>query len=207
MIETIKWEGTKRKPMTKGEMKAMRNDGFVPAVISRKGEESVEVFLNAMDIEKRPFGNFRIELKIKGIGEPFDCYLKTLQYSYNRSNVIHADLQGLVVGQELDIDIAVELIGDAPGVKEGGILNTGVNSIRIRTLPKNMPNSIQVDISKLKIGDSINVTDLKLSEDHTLIDPLEGSIVSISEPRTVTEDEEADTEMAEPEIIKEKSED
>jgi len=205
MIETVKWEGTKRKPMTQGEMKAMRKSGFIPAVISRRGEESVEVFLNAMDIDKRPYGNFRIELKVKGIGEPFDCFLKTLQYSFNRSNVVHADLQALVVGQELDIDIAIELIGDAPGVKEGGVLNTGVTSLKIRTLPKNMPNSIQVDISDLKIGDSIHVTDIKLSDEHTLVEPLEGSVVSISEPRTATEETETDGEMAEPEIITEKS--
>ncbi|MGD9807267.1 MAG: 50S ribosomal protein L25 [Deferribacterales bacterium] len=207
MIETIKWEGTKRKPMTQGEMKAMRKSGLVPAIISRRGEESVEVFLNAMDIEKRPFGNFRIELKVKGIGEPFDCFLKTLQYSYNRTSVVHADLQGLVVGQELDIDIAIELIGDAPGVKEGGILNTGVTSLKIRTLPKNMPSSIQVDISKLKIGESINVTDIKLADVHTLIDPTEGNIVSIAEPRGTSDDADTDTEMTEPEIISEKSDD
>jgi len=206
MIETIKWEATKRKDITKGEMKAMRNDGLVPAIISRKGEESVSIFLNALDIQKRPYGNFRIELKVKGIGEPFDCYLKTLQYDYSSSNVIHADLQGLVVGQELDIDVTLEIVGNAPGVKEGGVLNTSLNTLKIRTLPKNIPNSITVDVSELKIGESINVQDLKLSADHTLIEPLEGSIVSITEPRAAVEAEDA-SEITEPEIITEKAED
>jgi large subunit ribosomal protein L25 len=206
MLETIKWEAIKRKPMTQGEMKAMRAEGFVPAIISRKGEESVSIALKEMDLIKRPFGNFRIELKVKGIGEPFDCFLKSLQHDYAANRIIHADLQGLVVGQELDIDVTLELVGDAPGVKDGGILNTSITTVKIRTLPKNIPNSIPVDISALKIGESINITDLVMKEEHTLVEPLEGSIVSITEPRAEVE-EAADTEMVEPEIITEKAED
>lgn len=203
MIETIRWEGTKRKDMTKGEMNAMRTSGMTPAIITLKGENSVPVFLNTMDIEKRPFGNFRIELKIKGIKEPFDCFLKTIQYNHDSTRIVHADLQGLVVGQELDLDVMIELIGEAPGVKQGGILNTGLTSVKIRTLPRNIPGSIQVDISELNIGDSIGVQDIKFSEDHTLIEPLEGGVVSCSEPKVEAE-VDPDAEMAMPEIITEK---
>ena len=206
MIETIKWEATKRKDMTQGEMKAARKSGLVPAIINLKGKESVSVMMNLIDIQKRPFGNFRIELKVKGIKEPFDCFLKTIQYNFNQ-DIVHVDFQGLTVGQELDIDVAFELLGEPAGVKMGGILNTGVTGVKIRTLPKNMPNSIQVDISGLNIGDSINVTDIKFSENHTLIEPLEGVVASILAPKT-EEEAEADMtpgEAAEPEIISEKA--
>jgi len=206
MLETIKWEAEKRKDMTKGEMKTARKSGLVPCNINLKGEDSVQIMMNTLDIEKRPFGNFRIELKVKGIKDPFDCFLKDIQYNYN-SDIIHVDFQGLTVGQEVDIDVAFELIGESVGVKQGGILNTGVSSVKIRTLPRNMPNSIQVDISELKIGDSIGITDVKLSEDHTLLEPTEGVVVSILAPKT-EEEAEADLvpgEMAEPEILTEKS--
>ncbi len=58
-----------------------------------------------------------------------------------QEKIIHADFQGLTVGQELDIDVPFEIVGDAPGVKAGGILNTSVTSCKIRTLPKKHPRN------------------------------------------------------------------
>jgi len=207
MIETIKWEATKRKPMTKGELNEAKKSGLLPAVINFRGKESISIMVNRMDLVKRPYGNFRIELKVKGTKEPYDCYLKEIQYDHNHE-LIHADFQGLTVGQEIDIDVAIELIGEPAGLKMAGILNTGYTSVRIRTLPKNMPNSIQVDISDLNIGDSINITDIEFSEFHTLLEPLEGTVASVLAPRMEEEeDTETSDEMPEPEIITERSED
>ncbi len=206
MIQNIKWEATKRKPITKGEMNVQRAEGLVPAIINSKGEETLSIFIKHFDLMKRPSGNFRIELKVKGIKEPFDCFLKELQYDYVSGKIIHADFQGLTVGQELDIDVPFEIVGDAPGVKAGGILNTSVTSCKIRTLPKNIPGTIQIDVSGMEIGDSINITDVKFAEEHTLIEPLEGSIVSIIDKRREEETEE-ETEITEPEIITEKAAD
>lgn len=206
MIQTIKWEASKRKPMTQGEMKANRKEGLVPAVISLRGEESVSVFLNALDIQKRPFGNFRIELKVKGVKEPYDCFLKSMQYDHFAGKPIHADLQGLIKGQEIDIDVHFELTGEPAGVKQGGILNTDITSVKIRTLPRNIPEKITIDISGLKIGESLHISDVKFSDDHTLLEPLEGAIVHISEPRMVETEASESGELPEPEIISEKSE-
>ncbi|ADD67266.1 ribosomal 5S rRNA E-loop binding protein Ctc/L25/TL5 [Denitrovibrio acetiphilus DSM 12809] len=207
MIQTIKWDATKRKQMTDGELNDMRRQGFVPAIISIRGEDSVSVFLNAKDIQKRPFGNFRIELKVKGIKEPFDCFLKTLQYNHTSDKVIHADLQALVKGQEIDIDVHFDFVGEPAGLKMGGILNTGHTSVKIRTLPRNIPEKITVDISGLNIGDSIHISDIKFSEEHTLLEPTEGTIAYVSEPRLIESDEDSSGEMKEPEIITEKAED
>jgi len=205
MIQTIKWTATIRENMTDGELNAKRKSGFVPAIISTRGKESTAVFLLASDLKKRPYGNFRIELTVEGIKEPFDCFLKDLQYNHTSDTIIHADLQGLTVGQELDIDILIELVGNPEGVKAGGVLNTSIHSVRIRTLPKNMPEKIVVDISKMKIGDSIHISDIKFSDLHTLLEPTEGTIVSIAEPRKA-EDETSEEEATEPEIITEKAE-
>ncbi|PLX68491.1 MAG: 50S ribosomal protein L25 [Denitrovibrio sp.] len=205
MIQNIKWEATKRKEMTKGELKIQKAAGLVPAIITRRGEDSISIFVNHMDLVKRPSGNFRIELKVKGIGEPFDCFLKELQHDYVANTIIHADFQGLTVGEELDIDVPFELVGTAPGVKAGGILNTSITSCKIRTLPKNIPGTIQIDVSELQIGDSINITDVKFAAEHTLVEPLEGSIVSMIDKRKEEEETEEASEIAEPEIITEKA--
>jgi len=205
MIQTITWKATKREKMTDGDLNAQRKAGFTPAIISLRGKDSIAVFLTTMDIIKRPTGNFRLALEIEGEKEPVDCFLKEIQFNWNQ-DIIHADLQGLTVGQELDIDVDFELIGEPEGLKMGGMLNTGITSVKIRTLPKNIPGTIQVDISGLKIGESINVTDVEFQKEHTLIDPLDGVIASILAPRS-EEEEEGSGEMVEPEIITEKAED
>ncbi|PLX67629.1 MAG: 50S ribosomal protein L25 [Denitrovibrio sp.] len=208
MIKTIRWEATKRKPMTQGEMNEARKAGQVPAIVTHRGEDSIPIMMNVMDLEKRPFGNFRVELKIKGIKEPVDCFLKTLQYNHTADKIIHADFQSLTVGQEVDIDVSFEIVGEPEGLKHGGILNTSITSVKIRTLPKNIPEKITVDISHLKIGEAFNITEVEFSEEHTLLEPTEGAIAYVSEPR-LEEVEPADgpEEMPEPEIISERSED
>lgn len=208
MIKTIKWEATKRKPMTQGELSDARKSGLVPAVITERGKDSTPIMMNVLDLEKRPFGNFRVELKVKGIKEPFDCFLKTLQYNHTADKIIHADFQALTVGQEVDIDVSFEIVGEPAGLKMGGILNTGITSVKIRTLPRNIPEKITVDISHLNIGESFNITELEFHERYTLLEPTEGSIAYVSEPR-IEEVEAAEPmdSMPEPEIISERSED
>jgi large subunit ribosomal protein L25 len=205
MIQTITWKAAKRGKISAGDMKTKRAEGLIPASISKRGEESISVFIAESDIRNKPFGNFRLALEIEGENAPVDCYLKELQYNYSSDKVIHADLQGLTAGQELDIDVSFEIIGDAPGVKAGGILNMSISSVKIRTLPKNIPGSIQVDVSKLQLGDSIGVQDIKFAKEHTLIEPLEGTIVSVYELRRAEADE-TPGEITEPKIIGEKSE-
>jgi len=211
MAKTINWEGTKRKDMTQGELKNMRKEGQIPAIISSRGKESTAVFLNEMDLAKRPYGNFRISLKIKGIKEPFDCFLKTLQYNHTSDKIIHADLQALTVGQSLDIDVPLHFVGEPAGIKKGGQLNIVVDSLSIRTLPKDMPESVEVDVSGLNIGDYLSIEDLKLNEAHELLYPTEGTVAFVAEPKLVAEEElepsEDSGELPEPEIISEKADD
>lgn len=208
MLQTIKWKATKREPLTQGELKAKRASGLVPAVLISRGKESVPVFLSGYDLQKRPFGNFRIELSIEGEKETIDCLLKELQLNFSADKIIHADLHELTKGQELDVDVSFELTGDPVGLKKGGILNTGIASVRIRTLPRNIPEKIVVDISGLGLGESVNISDIEFNENHTLIEPTEGTIAYVSEPK-MAEDENAEgsDEMSEPEIISEKAED
>lgn len=205
MLQTIKWEAARRENITQGEMKAKRMAGFVPAVVISRGKESTSVFLNAYDLKKRPFGNFRIELQIEGEKETVDCLLKALQYNHTADSIIHADLQELTKGQELDVEVSFELVGTPVGIKNGGVLNHGISSVMIRTLPRNIPEKIIVDISKLNVGDSLHVSDVKFGGDYTLLEPTEGTIAYISEPRSM-ESETGSGEISEPEIIKEKHE-
>jgi len=204
-LESVKWQAFKKEGLTKGQLKAKRREGLVPAVLNKKGQEPLTFFVNSMDIKNKPSGNIKITLEIEDQKEPILCFLKSIDRDYT-TNPIHADFQELTIGQELDVEVHIKLIGEPKGVKsEGGILNVGVTSIKIRTLPKNMPENIEVDISMLKVGDAIDVKDIKLGEDYTLIEPTEGLVASVIVPKEEAESEMSD-EMPEIEIIKEKKE-
>lgn len=205
MIQQVEWKVEKRKKMTKGEMKDKRKAGFVPAILSIRGEESVPFFIEDTVLKNRPYGNFKIDLKVKGIKDPFPCFIKELHYGHIANIIIHADFQGLKKGQELDVDVPIELVGTPIGVDQGGVLMSDITSVRIRTLPRNMPEKITVDISGLNIGETIGVQDIEFKKEHVLQEPTSGSVASVIE-KAKMEDEPA-AEPTEPIILSEKDKD
>ena len=103
------------------------------------------------------------------------------------------------------MEIPVHLIGESPGVELGGILEHGLREIKLESLPKNIPDKIEVDITNLNIGDVLFVKDLSLPEEVRLVEEEEKVVVSILAPRKVEEEavEETveETVDTEPEVI------
>lgn len=205
MVKQVEWKALKREKLSQGQMKDKRKEGFVPVNLNFRGKDSMSLFIDGYSLQNRPYGNFKIELAVEGEKEVYTCFLKDLQYGHVANLIIHADLQGLTKGQELDMDVVIELVGESIGIKNGGALNLGVSSVKIRTLPRNMPSKFEVDISELNIGDSIDVKDMTFKAEHVLIEPVEGMIVSIAERKVYVEEEAGDTDLpTEPEILSEK---
>ncbi|WP_022850887.1 50S ribosomal protein L25 [Limisalsivibrio acetivorans] len=207
MIETIKWKAEKRGELTKGQLKNLRDNNIIPAVLSSRGKESTLLTLSRIDVDKRPYGNFRIELDIPGESEPVDCYITNLQYDSMSDFIIHAELQELTKGQKIDLEVPLHVVGEPAGAEQGGILSQSINSVLIRTLPRHMMDKIDIDVSKLEIGDSITIDDLNLSEDYILLDPTEGTIVSVVPPQAEEDLEPSTDEVQEVEIISERKAD
>jgi large subunit ribosomal protein L25 len=149
-------------------------------------------------------------------GKEQRCVVKEIQYHPVKGEIIHLDLQRIKAGQEIQLSVPIRFIGEAPGVKLGGVFQTIRSELDISTLPKYLPNDIEIDISEMELGDTMHISDLIL-ENITINHESDSSICSIVLPKKVEEvvpEEEEGEELeleedadAEPEVITSKSKD
>ena len=108
---------------------------------------------------------------------------KAIQYHPVTDEVLHLDLFGIRMDKPINIGIPIQLIGTAPGVKEGGgVLNQPLNEVEIQCLPADIPNFLELDISELQLGQSLNAGNIKLDKKYALSTNADDVIVSVTQP-------------------------
>ncbi len=133
--------------------------------------------------------------------------VKDLQTDPVRGDLLHVDLYQISLKERLKASVPIEVRGEAPGVKEGGILQHRLREIEVECLPTEIPEFIPVDVSGLSIGDSLHVKDLRVTGDLKILADGEESVISVVPP-TVEEVAPPTPEevAAEPEVIGEEKE-
>lgn len=197
----------KREIGTKGDVKQLRRDGFVPGVFYTKGKEQIIFSTEEIALNKLVYTSETsiIQFTLED-GESFGCIIKDVQFDPVSDRIVHIDLQGITLGQVLQLEVPVVFVGSAVGVSEGGILQEQLRKLEIECLPRNIPQNLEIDITNLGIGDSIKISDLEF-EDVKLLNSDDSTVVSVvppmSEEEPVEEETEADAdvEAAEPEVI------
>ena len=138
-------------------------------------------------------------------GTSFRCILKDVQFDPLTDKMVHFDLQGVVAGQLMQMQMPVVLVGSAKGVKAGGVLEQHLTKVDVECLPKDLPENIEIDVTNLGVGDSITVGDITI-ENVRIINNSNIVVVGVSSVKVVAEDEEdellLDEEDVEPEVIK-----
>ena len=206
-METVEAEIRKEKGKTAA--KRLREKGDIPAIVYGKESGSLPLILNSKDFRTvlRHLAGKKVlfELKIKDNDKILKkkVILKEIQRDLTRDMILHLDFHEVTLGKLIEVNVPITLTGESPGVKEGGILDQVLREIKIETLPSHIPEEIKIDVSSLKIGDSIYVKDLKIKE-TTILTEHSDVAVSVLAPRKVEEEappvEEAE---AEPEVISE----
>ena len=189
--------GYKRANLGKTESKKLRSESFVPCVVYGGKEQthfSAPMIL-FRDLVYTPEARF-VELSIEG--EVTKAILQDIQFHPVSEVILHADFLELFDDKLIKMSIPVVTHGIAPGIQSGGKLIMKMPKLMIKSLPKDMPESIDVDISKLELGKSIKVGDLTTKEYEVLTNPLV-TICSVNIPRVmkVETDEEKTTEDGE----------
>jgi large subunit ribosomal protein L25 len=201
----ISLNAQKRELSTKGAINQMRKDGFVPGVYYCKGQEPISFSVAEVDLNPLVFtsDNSIVDLKI-GDDEPLKAIIKDIQFDPVTDRVVHFDMHGITYGTLMQFQVPLHFTGTAPGVKAGGILTTYLHKLDIECMPKNLPDSLDVNIDSLGIGDSIRVRDLEF-EDITLLNSEDAAVIGVITARAVEEgtevDELAEDEVVEPEVI------
>lgn len=189
---------TTRTETGKSVARKLRAAGRLPAVLYGHGTEPRALSVDTLELE-RLFSRISIENTIIGLsvddGKPVNVLVREVQRHAYRPEYAHVDFYAVRKGEMLTLEVPVQLVGNAPGVVEGGVLNHNMTSLEIRCVPSRIPEAIEVDVSELQIGDSLRVADLVLPEGvETLVDP-EQSVCSIIAP--TVEAVEPDAEQGE----------
>lgn len=200
----ITLKASKRESLARATTNKLRNEGLIPAVVYGQEEAPVTVSVDNLELLKtvRDEGrNAIIGLEIEN-GETVDVMLHEYQTHPVKGDVIHADFYIVDMKSEMDVEVPLNLVGEAVGTKEGGILQQPMYELQVRAKPRDIPEEITVNVEHLEIGDSINVEDLPKAAEYEFLDEPDATIANILPPEEEEEetDEDADA-SAEPELV------
>ncbi len=205
-MEQCELEVLLRKESGKGPARRLRREGRIPAVLYGPRTDPVLLSLQQEDLRSAlrtaAGGNALIFLRAKNDPEVSDkvVMLKDLQVDPLTRKFLHADLYELVMDEEIEVEVPIHLRGNSIGVQEGGILQQVSRELRVRCLPKDIPEGIEIDINELKIGDSIHVRDIPLKEGVEIIAESDFTVLTVlapaveEEPEAVVEEKPAEAE-------------
>ncbi|MDA1273857.1 MAG: 50S ribosomal protein L25 [Verrucomicrobia bacterium] len=196
-------------------LKKVRGNNRVPAVIYGRHNSPQNLEVNLRDIERlihhSATENVLVDLAVEGDAKPKRLALvQDIQHHPLRGSVLHVDFHEVVESEKVTLVVPVESLGEAVGVKTGGgTLEHVLFKLKVRALPKDLPEILQIDVTELEVGQSIHVSDIKLPEGVEAITDKKIVVLAITAPRTEAQEEAAaETGVAtQPEMLKEKKTD
>ncbi len=200
MSEQIVLEASKREVVGK-QVKQLRREGKLPAILYGHEVEPTPIFLNQRETSKilKEVGSSTF-VTLKVDDEEHAVLVRETQKGVISREYLHVDFQVIAMDQSVRAQVQVVVVGDdIPAVRElGAMVVTGLDSLDIECLPKDLPEQIEVDASILEnIGDIIMVRDLSLPDSLTVYDDPETMIVVATAPTAIVEEEEEEEELLE----------
>ena len=178
---------------TRSDLKKLRNTGKVPAVVYGYGTKNTSVKVDEVEFIKviREVGrNGVIDL---GVGsKTIKVMVSDYQFDPLKNQITHIDFLAINMTEERTVDVPVQLVGEAVGAKEGGVVEQPLFNLEVTATPDNIPEVIEVDITELNINDSYSVADIKVSGDFTIENEPEDSIVTVVPPTDEPTEEEVE---------------
>jgi large subunit ribosomal protein L25 len=190
-----------REPKGKGAARRARAAGRVPAVLYGHGMTPEHLTVDAREfgfaLRTEAGSNVLLELHVGG-GRHL-ALAKAVQRHPLRGDFIHVDFLAVRRGEKVTVNVPVHLVGEAPGVREGGVADQDLYQVEVEAEVTNVPEAVQADISGMQIGDVLRVADLQVPDGATILGDPEAGVVSVVPPAAepVEEPEAAEGEAAE----------
>lgn len=201
----IKMKALKRESGTPhSALTELRGKGDVPGIVYGYQAETTPLTVSEKELIKtlRESGrNGVINLELDG--KTYNVVLSDYQMDALKGNFKHVDFLAINMSDELEVAATVHTIGESPGEKAGGVVNQPNREVNIKVKPSDIPDSLEVDISKLEIGETLTVGDIRSTVSYEILDEDDFILVSVTAPRTQEEIDELDevAEGAEPEVV------
>jgi len=195
-MKSITINGSQRESVGKKATKALRNAGQVPCVLYG-GDKPVHFSAPELAFSKLVYtpNAHTVVIELTD-GTTLNAVLQDIQFHPVTDRILHVDFYQLFDDKEIALNIPVELVGNSRGVKNGGVLRKNNRKLRVKALPANLPDIIEIDITNLKIGDKVSVADLN-QDKYTLLHSENTVVCQIKTSRTAVVDDEDEEEGAE----------
>jgi len=213
-MEQVKLDAKARKELGKEVVKRERAKGIIPAIVYRKGERSVPLFLDRKAMEKAlrtsAGENALINLKIEGDekAKAKTCIIKEIQHDPLSGNILHVDFNEISLTEEIKVNVPLASKGEPAGIREeGGVLEHLLWEVQVECLPTDIPQKLEVDVSNLKIGDALFIKDISAPKGVKILNDPEVRIFAVEKPIEIKPEEvvaAAETAPTEPEVLKQK---
>ncbi len=196
-MELIELSAKQRETTGKGAARKLRSNNAFPGIVYGVKIDPVMVSLNTADFNRiiREHGTTGLFFNLKiedDSNKERVVMLKELQMDTFGDEYVHIDLHEIDMDTLVTVTVPVEPIGESAGVKEGGLLQIIRRELDVLCKPANTPDSVQIDVSALEIGDAVHVGDIDLGEDVQIPHDVDFTVITIVPPSLEEEEEEED---------------
>jgi large subunit ribosomal protein L25 len=193
-----------REERGKRPVRRLRRAGAIPAVLYGHGEKTVSLSIPQAEVSAAMRHGSRL-VELKGdVSEK--AFIRDLQWDTYGLEVVHMDLARISEHERVKVQVAIELRGEAPGVKEGGVVHHLIHELSIECAVSAIPDKLHVNINHLTKGGEIKVSDLAVPEGVKVLTGADEVVVNCEEPVEMPEEAAVSLEGAEPEVIGRKAE-
>jgi large subunit ribosomal protein L25 len=203
--ERIKLEVRDREERGSRESRRLRREGFVPGVLYGAKTKAHPFCVAERELRRVLTGagglHVILDVVLEGQKSTHPSVLKSYQQDPIRGRLLHIDLHEVRLDQPIQAVVTVQLVGEAAGTKEGGVLSQVSRELNVEALPLEIPEHIDADVSEMRVGDTMRLVDLGAFEGVTFLDdPEETVIATVTLPTRVEEPEEMLAEGEEGEL-------
>jgi large subunit ribosomal protein L25 len=204
--ERIKLQVKSREARGSAASRRLRGQGWIPGVLYGDGNEAHPFSVEERELRRVLTGEHGLhailDVVLEGKQNPHHAVLKDYQLDPTRARLLHIDLHEVRLDRAINAQVVVELTGESEGVKEGGVLSQVNRELTVEALPMDVPDRLVLDVSGMRIGDSLRVSDLRVPEGVKILTDPEAVLAIVTPPTKVEEpepvaEEELEGELAE----------
>jgi len=185
-METVELGCQIRDTQTKGQVRALRRIGKVPAIVYGPRKATLPVAVPGIDLKARVLAASRQRIiKLKSDSAELDnrhVIIKQVQRGPISGDIIHADFYEVDLGERLRVGVPLRFVGRAKGVADGGILQPLIRQIEVECLPMEIPEFVELDVTELGVHDVIHISAIKLTGNVKPIFDTDEAVVSVLPP-------------------------
>jgi large subunit ribosomal protein L25 len=197
MSETLKVEV--RESRGKRHARRLRQAGAVPAILYGHGEANLSLSIPLDQVKTAVRHGARVVDLDGAVKEK--AFIRDLQWDTFGLEVLHIDLARVSADEKVEVEVIVELRGEAPGVKEGGVVSQVLHQVDVESLVTAIPDKLTLSINGLALNQTLTVANIELPAGTTMITPGETIVVQCLVPKVEEEAAPLPSEGAEPELI------